>query len=164
MSQMARSPIPQDTEHRLSGILDEKFCPPGHRLIELIGDSMLSKYACVIVDEAHERIIDTDMTMALFKTNSFPYASISTGTIGPSWPITRFPRISFTIYSSLPPSNIGQPPPTQGSQGSTLTERRDVKNQRRMLLVEPRGGGAPPPRVAKRPHIRYIWRTYWVGK
>lgn len=44
-----------------------KFMTDRKLLNELLQDRKLSKYSCVVVDEAHERSIDTDLILGLLK-------------------------------------------------------------------------------------------------
>ncbi|KAK6456505.1 P-loop containing nucleoside triphosphate hydrolase protein [Scheffersomyces xylosifermentans] len=44
-----------------------KYMTAGILLREILADPMLEKYSCVIMDEAHERTLDTDILLGLFK-------------------------------------------------------------------------------------------------
>merc|ERR1711908_267512 len=44
-----------------------KYMTDGIMLREAMGDPLLSKYSCIIVDEAHERTVQADIGLALLK-------------------------------------------------------------------------------------------------
>ncbi|CCE83634.1 Piso0_004218 [Millerozyma farinosa CBS 7064] len=44
-----------------------KYMTEGVLLSELLTDSLLDKYSCIIMDEAHERSVNTDILLGLFK-------------------------------------------------------------------------------------------------
>ncbi|KAJ2777805.1 DEAH-box ATP-dependent RNA helicase prp43 [Coemansia javaensis] len=45
-----------------------KYCTDGMLLREAMSDNLLSRYSAVILDEAHERTLNTDILMSLMKT------------------------------------------------------------------------------------------------
>ncbi|KAJ2786746.1 DEAH-box ATP-dependent RNA helicase prp43 [Coemansia interrupta] len=45
-----------------------KYCTDGMLLREAMSDNMLSRYSAIILDEAHERTLNTDILMSLMKT------------------------------------------------------------------------------------------------
>jgi ATP-dependent RNA helicase DHX8/PRP22 len=54
-------------ENKSSSNTKIKFMTDRMLLNELLDDRKLSKYSCVVVDEAHERCIDTDLILGLVK-------------------------------------------------------------------------------------------------
>lgn len=54
-------------ENRMNESSIIKFFTDGKLLMELIKDPELKEYSAVIIDEAHERTIDTDILMVLLK-------------------------------------------------------------------------------------------------
>ncbi|KAF1955873.1 P-loop containing nucleoside triphosphate hydrolase protein [Byssothecium circinans] len=47
-----------------------KFMTDGILLTEMLADPMLSRYSAILIDEAHERTISTDVIMGLFKSKT----------------------------------------------------------------------------------------------
>ena len=54
-------------EEKLSHTTKIKFLTDGMLLREAIVDNRLSQYSCIILDEAHERTVNSDVLMALVK-------------------------------------------------------------------------------------------------
>ena len=54
-------------EEKLSHSTKIKFLTDGMLLREAIVDNRLSQYSCIILDEAHERTVNSDVLMALVK-------------------------------------------------------------------------------------------------
>jgi pre-mRNA-splicing factor ATP-dependent RNA helicase DHX15/PRP43 len=44
------------------------YMTDGHLLAKAVSDNELSEYACVIIDDAHERTVATDVLMAILKS------------------------------------------------------------------------------------------------
>jgi pre-mRNA-splicing factor ATP-dependent RNA helicase DHX15/PRP43 len=53
--------------HRTDGLLLRRYMTDGMLLREAMNDHMLSRYSTVILDEAHERTLATDILMGLLK-------------------------------------------------------------------------------------------------
>lgn len=54
-------------EDRTSTETSIKFVTDGILIREILGDSVLDRYSCVIIDEAHERSLNTDILLGLTK-------------------------------------------------------------------------------------------------
>ena len=54
-------------EEKLSHMTKIKFLTDGMLLREAIIDNRLIQYSCIILDEAHERTVNSDVLMALIK-------------------------------------------------------------------------------------------------
>lgn len=56
-----------------------KYCTDGMLLREAMADKLLEQYNVVILDEAHERTLATDILMALIKVKDWLGASFFVG-------------------------------------------------------------------------------------